>query len=78
MVFKQYTLNSKRRISNSKCHVIQCKQMHENFCSLCLNANSCITSESDTECGKLNMNPCIIELMMYDVGKSENLKELGP
>ena len=41
MIFKQYTLNGKRRVSNGKRHVIQRKQTRENVCSLCLNANSC-------------------------------------
>ena len=42
MIFKQYTLNGKRRVSNGKCHVIKRKQMREKVCGLCLNANSCI------------------------------------
>ena len=42
MIFKQYTLNGKRRVSNGKRHVIQRKQTRENVCGLCLNANSCI------------------------------------
>ena len=37
----QYTLNGKRRVSNSKCHVIKRKQTREKVCGLCLNANSC-------------------------------------
>ena len=41
MIFKQYTLNGKRRVSNGKRHVIQRKQTRENVCGLCLNANSC-------------------------------------
>ena len=41
MIFKQYTLNGKRRVSNAKRHVIQRKQTRENVCGLCLNANSC-------------------------------------
>ena len=41
MIFKQYTLNGKRRVSNGKPHVIQRKQTRENVCGLCLNANSC-------------------------------------
>ena len=45
MIFKQYTLNGKRRVSNGKRHVIQRKQTRENVCGLCLNANSCITSQ---------------------------------
>ena len=40
MIFKQYTLNGKRRVSNGKRHVIQRKQTRENVCGLCLNANS--------------------------------------
>ena len=42
MIFKQYTLNGKRRVSNGKCHVIKRKQTREKVCGLCLNANSCI------------------------------------
>ena len=42
MIFKQYTLNGKRRVSNGKCHVIKRKQTCEKVCGLCLNANSCI------------------------------------
>ena len=42
MIFKQYTLNGERRVSNSKHHVIQRKQTNENVCSLCLNANNCM------------------------------------
>ena len=42
MIFKQYTLNGKRRVSNGKCHVIKRKQTLEKVCGLCLNANSCI------------------------------------
>ena len=42
MIFKQYTLNGKRRVSNGKRHVIKCKQTREKVCGLCLNANSCI------------------------------------
>ena len=46
MIFKQYTLNGKRRVSNGKCHVIKRKQAleqtREKVCGLCLNANSCI------------------------------------
>ena len=41
MIFKQYTLNGKRRVSNGKRHVIQRKQTRENVCGLRLNANSC-------------------------------------
>ena len=44
MIFKQYTLNGKRRVSNGKRHVIQRKQTRENVCGLCLNANSCRNS----------------------------------
>ena len=51
MIFKQYTLNGKRRVSNGKRHVIQRKQTRENVCGLCLNANSC-TSEPEKD-GKL-------------------------
>ena len=42
MIFKQYTLNGKRRVSNGKCPVIKRKQTREKVCGLCLNANSCI------------------------------------
>ena len=42
MIFKQYTLNGKRRVSDGKRHVIQRKQTRENVCGLCLNANSCM------------------------------------
>ena len=45
MIFKQYTLNGKRRVSNGKRHVIQRKQTRENVCGLCLNANSCINTK---------------------------------
>ena len=38
MIFKQYTLNGKRRVSNGKRHVIQRKQTRENVCGLCLNS----------------------------------------
>ena len=41
MIFEQYTLNSKRRVSNSKRHVIKRQQTREKVCALCLNANSC-------------------------------------
>ena len=41
MIFKQYTLNGKRRVSNGKCHVIKRKQTREKVCGLCLNAHSC-------------------------------------
>ena len=40
MIFKQYTLNGKRCVSNAKRHVIQRKQTGENVCGLCLNANT--------------------------------------
>ena len=42
MIFEQYTLNGKRRVSNGKRHVIQRKQTRENVRGLCLNANSCM------------------------------------
>ena len=45
MIFKQCTLNGKRRVSNGKWHVIQRKQTRENVCGLCLNANSCNSVE---------------------------------
>ena len=35
MIFKQYTLNGKRRVSNGKCHVIKRKQTREKVCGLC-------------------------------------------
>ena len=41
MIFKQYTLNGKGRVSNGKGHVIKRKQTREKVCGLCLNANSC-------------------------------------
>ena len=41
IIFKQYTLNGKRRVSNGKCHVIKRKQTREKVCGLSLNANSC-------------------------------------
>ena len=47
MIFKQYTLNGKRRVSNGKRHVIQRKQTRENVCGLCLNANSCNILQSN-------------------------------
>ena len=52
MIFKQYTLNGKRRVSNGKRHVIQRKQTRENVCGLCLNANSCISAEYEFESKK--------------------------
>ena len=48
MIFKQYTLNGKRRVSNGKRHVIQRKQTRENVCGLCLNANSCNNTTIET------------------------------
>ena len=39
MIFKQYTLNGKRRVSNGKRHVIQRKQTRENVCGLCQSKN---------------------------------------
>ena len=47
MIFKQYTLNGKRRVSNGKRHVIQRKQTRENVCGLCLNANGYKNDEFD-------------------------------
>ena len=49
MIFKQYTLNGKRRVSNGKRHVIQRKQTRENVCGLCLNANSCTLTDNEIQ-----------------------------
>ena len=62
MIFKQYTLNGKRRISNGKRHVIQRKQTRENVCGLCLNANSCILPMACfSNCSRVR--PCLFQFM---------------
>ena len=48
MIFKQYTSNGKRRVSNGKRHVIQRKQTRENVCGLCLSANSCTSLKANS------------------------------